>query len=191
MDSGPPAPTPSRYKPVLDFGPLFVFFLVNAKWGLLPATGALIPLSIVALFVSWKLEGRVSRLALYGTLAVILFGGLTLILHDETFIKVKLTILNALLGLVLLVGLVRKKPILKELLGSGMRMTEAGWQLLTLRFALFFFFLAILNEVLRRTLSTDAWVNFKVFGVLGATLVFSFLQAPLLQKHALDDPEPR
>ena len=188
MDSSAPAPRGSKLKPLLDFGPLLVFFVVNTRWGLLAATGVLIPLSVVALVVSWKLEGRVSRVALFGTLAVLVFGGLTLALRDENFIKVKLTVLNALLGLVLGVGLLRKKSLLKALLGSSLRLTEAGWRLLTLRFSLFFLFLAGLNEVLRRTLSTDAWVSFKVFGVLGATLLFSLLQAPLISKHA-EKPE--
>jgi len=192
MDSSSPStppPSPSRLKPLLDFGPLLAFFLVNVKWGLLPATAVLIPCSIAALVASWRIEGRVSKVALYGTLAVIVFGGLTLALRDETFIKVKLTILNALFGVALGVGLLMGKPLLKGLLGSGLSMTDAGWRLLTLRFMLFFFFLAGLNEVLRRTLSTDAWVNFKVFGVLGATLVFGFLQAPLMQKHSLEEPK--
>ena len=187
MNSDAPAPRRSPWKPVLDFGPLLAFVLVNAKWGILPATAALVPLSVAALYASWKLEGRVSRIALYGTIAVILFGGLTLALRDERFIKIKVTAINALLGGILVVGLLRKKPLLKELLGEGMRLTDEGWRALSLRFALFFFALAALNEVLRRTLSTDAWVNFKVFGILGATLVFTFLQAPLLQKHALEE----
>lgn len=187
MDSGTPAPAPSPLKPLLDFGPLLAFFLVNAKWGLLPATAALVPLSVVALLASWKLEGQVSRIALYSTVAVVVFGGVTLALRDETFIKVKLTVINALLGGVLAVGLVRGKPLLEGLLGKDLRMTEAGWRLLTLRFALFFFFLAGLNEVLRRALSTDAWVKFKVFGVIGATFVFMLLQAPLVKKHALEE----
>src|SRR6185503_15074992 len=189
MDSGTPSTPASRFKPLLDFGPLFVFFLVNTKWGLLPATATLVPLSVVALGVSWKLEGRVSRVALFGTLAVIVFGGLTLALRDETFIKVKLTVLNALFGLVLGVGLLRGKSLLKALLGSSLRLTDAGWRLLTLRFTLFFFFLAGLNEVLRRTLSTPDWVTFKVFGVLGATFLFTLLQTPLIQKHALQEGE--
>ena len=189
MDSDSPAPAPNRFKSVLDFGPLLVFFLVNAKWGLLAATAALIPLSIVALFVSKKIEGRVSRLSLYGTIAVIFFGGLTLALGDENFIKIKVTVINALFGAILGIGLLRGKPLLKELMGSSLRMTEEGWRLLTLRFALFFFSLAGLNEVLRRTLSTDAWVNFKVFGVIGATFVFMILQTPLLQKHQIEEPE--
>jgi intracellular septation protein len=189
MDSGPSHTSGSRLKPFLDFGPLLAFFLVNAKWGLLSATAVLIPLSVLALAVSWKLEGKVSRIALFGTLAVMVFGGMTLASRDETFIKVKLTVLNALLGLVLGAGLLRGKALLKPLLGSSLRLTDAGWRLLTLRFALFFLLLAGVNEVLRRTLSTDAWVSFKVFGVVGATLVFSVLQAPLISKHALEEGE--
>lgn len=189
MDSGTPPPPRSRLKTLLDFGPLLVFFLVNYRWGLLKATAVLIPLSVLGLVVSRKLEGRVSRVNLFGTVAVVVFGGLTLVSRDETFIKVKLTVLNALFGLVLGVGLLRKKSLLRALLGSSMRLTDTGWRVLTLRFTLFFFFLAALNEVLRRTLSTDAWVNFKVFGVIGATFLFTLLQAPLLEKHALPDRE--
>jgi intracellular septation protein len=187
MDSDPPSPAPNRLKPLLDFGPLLAFFLVNAKWGLLPATAVLVPLSVVALAATWKLEGQVSRIALYGTVAVIVFGGLSLFLRDETFIKIKLTVVYALLGSVLAVGLVRKKSLLADLLGRDLRLTEEGWRALTLRFALFFFFLAGLNEVLRRVLSTDAWVKFKVFGVLGATFAFMLLQAPLVKKHAREE----
>jgi intracellular septation protein len=188
MNSSSPSTPPSRLKPALDFGPLIVFLLVNLQWGLLVATAVLVPLSVVALLASWKLEGRVSRVALYGTIAVVVFGGLTLVLKDEAFIKIKVTAIHALLGGILLVGLWRKKPLLKELMGQSLQLTDEGWRQLNLRFALFFFFLAGLNEVLRRTLSDDAWVNFKVFGVLGATLVFTFLQAPLIQKHS---PEGR
>jgi intracellular septation protein len=189
MNSPAPRPHPAPWKPVLDFGPLLVFLVVNAKWGILAATATLIPLSALALFASWKLEGRVSRVALYGTVAVVVFGGLTLALRDERFIKLKVTAINALLGGILAVGLLRKKPLLKELLGEGLRLTDEGWRLLSLRFALFFFGLAGLNEVLRRVLSTDAWVNFKVFGILGATFLFTVLQAPLMQKHGLEERE--
>jgi intracellular septation protein len=190
MEPAPPARPPSRLKPLLDFGPLLVFFLVNAKWGLLAATGALVPLSVVALAVSWRLEGEVSRIALYGTAALVVFGGLTLVLRDETFIKVKVTVIYALFGAVLAIGLARGKPLLKELLGKDLRVSDAGWRQLTLRFALFFFFLAGLNEVLRRVLSSDQWATFKVFGIVGALLVFMVLQAPLLKRHSLDEREP-
>jgi intracellular septation protein len=189
MDSRPAGRSRSPWKPLLDFGPLLVFFAVNWKWGLVAATGALVPAAVVALFLSWRLEGQVSRVALYGTIAVIVFGGLTLALRDETFIKVKVTAINVLLGGILALGLARKKPLLKELLGQDLRMTDVGWHQLTLRFTLFFFALAALNEVLRRQLSDDAWVSFKTFGVIGATIVFTLFQGPLIQKHAIEETE--
>jgi len=189
MASDAPARPPHRLKPLLDFGPLLVFFAVNARWGLLPATGVLVPLSVVALLASWRLEGEVSRIALFGTVAVVVFGGLTLWLRDETFIKVKLTVIYGLLGGVLAVGLLRGKLLLKDLLGRDFRMTETGWRVITQRFMLFFFALAALNEVLRRVLSSDGWVWFKFPGVVVATFVFTLLQAPLLKKHALEEHE--
>jgi len=189
-DSSPPPASPAPgLKAALDFGPLLIFFVANARWGLLAATAVLIPLSVVALVVSWRLEGRIPRIALFGTLAVVVFGSLTLILADETFIKLKLTILYSLFGLALGIGLLRKRSLLQDLLGSNLHLTEAGWRILTIRFTFFFFFLALLNEVLRRVLSTDAWVNFKVFGVTGASLVFLLLQAPVLEKHAPREPD--
>lgn len=189
VDSATPQPPVSGRKLLLDFGPLLAFFVVNLKWGILAATGALIPLSVVALFLSWRLDGRVSPIALFGVIAVVIFGGLTLALRDETFIKVKLTVIYAALGTTLGVGLLIRKSPLKMLLGDSFRLNETGWRLLSLRFTIFFFALAVLNEILRRTLSTDAWATFKVFGVLGATLLFTLLQAPLLQKHALEERE--
>ena len=189
MNSTTPAPRPTRWKAALDFGPLLVFLIVNSRWGILPATAALVPLSALTLFLSWKLDGRVSRVALYGTVAVIFFGGLTLLLGDERFIKIKVTVINALLGGILAVGLLRGKPLLKELLGEGLRLTDEGWRQLSLRFALFFFGLAGLNEVLRRVLTTDGWVQFKVFGILGATFLFTLLQTPLIQRHEAEEPK--
>ncbi len=189
MTHDAPPHTATRLKPLLDFGPLLVFFLVNLKWGLLAATAALVPLSVVALAISWKLEGRVSRIALYGTVALVVFGGLTLILRDDSFVKIKVTVIYALFGGVLGFGLLRKKSLLRELLGQNLNLSDAGWRLLTLRFALFFFALAGSNEVLRRMLSNEAWGTFKVFGVTGATFLFMLLQVPLMKKHALDEPE--
>jgi intracellular septation protein len=189
MEKSSPAPAPSRLKPLLDFGPLLVFFVVNAKWGLVAATGVLVPLSVLALAVTWRLEGRVAPLNLYGTLAVVVFGGLTVLLDDEDFVKIKLTVVYALLGGVLLVGLARGKSPIRALLGGGMRLSEVGWRRMTVNFTVFFFALAGLNEVLRRTLTSDAWAAFKVFGVPGALFVFTVLQALLLRKHVLDEPE--
>jgi len=115
---------------------------------------------------------------------VMVFGGLTIFLHDDTFIKMKPTIIYVLFGVLLLGGLWLKKPLLATVFDSVFDLTEEGWRKLTLRWALFFLALAVLNEVIWRTQSTDFWVNFKVFGVLPLTFIFAALQFPLLQKHA-------
>ena len=137
----------------------------------------------IALFVSWKLDHRVPPMTVFTAVAVLVFGGLTLYLQDEVFIKLKVTILNTLFGAILVVGLVTGKSLLKIVLGHAFRLTDLGWRLLTIRYAAFFFFLAALNEVVWRNVSTDFWVSFKVFGLMGLTLVFTLLQVPLLQRH--------
>lgn len=189
MPTSTPSPTRTRLKPWLEYGPLVVFLVVNIKWGLLPATAALVPLSLVALLVSWRLEGTVSKMALFGTLAVLVFGGLSLILHDENLIKIKITVVYGLLAGVLGVGLLRGKSLIKEVLGAHLPLTDEGWRKLTARFIVLCVFLALLNEVLRRQLSSDGWGYFKVFGVTGLTFVFMLAQAPLLAKHAPREPE--
>jgi len=187
MPTDAPPPARTKLKPWLEFGPLGVFLLVNAKWGLLPATAALVPLSLVALLLLWKLEGHVPKVTLIGTVALLVFGGLSLVLHDEELVKLKLTAIYALLGLVLAVGLARGKAPIRAVLGASLAMSDAGWRLLTARTMVFCFVLALLNEVLRRALSSDHWVYFKVFGVTGLTFVFLLAQTPLISRHATDD----
>jgi intracellular septation protein len=189
MSNGPSSPIRTNIKPWLEYGPLVVFLVVNFKWGLLPATAALVPLSLVALFGLWKLEGRVSRMALFGTLAVLVFGGLALVFRDENVVKIKLTVIYGLLGLVLWIGLLRGKSLIREVLGAHLPLSDEGWRKLTVRFVWLCFFVALLNEVVRRRLSSDAWVNFKVFGVTGLTFVFMVAQAPLLAKHSPKEPD--
>jgi len=118
---------------------------------------------------------------------VLAFGALTIWLHDDTFIKIKVTLINALFGAILLVGLALGRLWLKLIMGEALEMDDEGWRKLTLRWGLFFLFLAGLNEVVWRSVSTDAWVNFKVFGLLPITFVFAFAQAPLMQKHMIQD----
>jgi intracellular septation protein len=120
---------------------------------------------------------------------VVIFGGLTLILHDATFIKVKPTIIYALFGAALIGGLLFNKPLLGVVFDSLFNLTEEGWRKLTLRWALFFFVLAVLNEIVWRNTSTNVWVDFKVFGVMPLTLLFGALQVPLLKKHAIEPAE--
>jgi intracellular septation protein len=178
--------TPPRWlKPMVDYGPLAVFFLAYFKAGLLIATGALIAATAVALVLALWVERRVPWMPLTTAVVVGIFGGLTLWSGDETFIKMKPTIVQALFAAVLLGGLAFGRPLLKPLLGTAWPMDEAGWRQLSLRFALFFVVMAALNEAVWRTQSTDVWVTFKVFGLIGLTLLFSIAQVPLMTRHRL------
>ena len=122
-------------------------------------------------------------------IVVVVFGGLTLFLQDETFIKLQPTIVNTMFGLVLLGGLYFRKPLLQIVLDSVFDLTEEGWRKLTLRWALFFFALAILNEIVWRTQTTDFWVSFKVFGIMPLTIAFALAQTPLLLRHEIKKAE--
>jgi intracellular septation protein len=174
----------AKQRPLLDLGPLLVFFAANWLWGIYVATGVLIVAAALAMLIAWRLDRHVSPMMIFTTVAVLVFGGLTIALRDQRFIQIKLTVVYALLAGVLLGGLVFRRAFLKTLLDQAFALTDEGWRRLTLRFALFFLFLALLNEVLRRHVTLDTWVSFKVFGVLGLTLVFTLLQLPLIQRHA-------
>jgi intracellular septation protein len=180
-------PTGNRWvKPTTEYGPLAVFFIVYLKWDLLPATGALIAATAVALAISLIVEKRVPMMPLITAIIVGVFGGLTLWLQDETFIKMKPTIVEAMFALVLFGGLLFGKPLLKPLMGSAWPMDDTGWRKLTFRFAVFFAAMAVLNEIVWRTQSTDFWVTFKVFGLMGLTFAFAITQTPLLRRHAIE-----
>jgi intracellular septation protein len=157
---------PRWLKPAVDYGPLAVFFGTYVVQGLMAATAALIAASLVALLAAWVLERRVPLIPLLTAAIVAVFGGLTLWLQDETFIKMKPTIVQALFALILLGGLALRRPLLKALLGPMMPpLSDAAWRQFTLRYALFFVAMAALNELVWRTQSTDVWVTFKVFGL--------------------------
>ena len=143
---------------------------------------------VIAFAISYALTRRLPLMPLVTAVVVLIFGSLTLLLHDELFIKVKPTIIYLLFGGILLGGLVFRTPLLGVVFDSVFHLTEAGWRKLTLRWALFFFALALVNEVVWRTQSTDVWVSFKVFAVLPLTLVFAAAQYPLLTKYAAPDP---
>jgi intracellular septation protein len=175
--------SPSWVKPVVDYGPLALFFGAYYAYGLMPATAVLMATTTVVLVFMLITERRVPLLPLVTTVVVGIFGGLTLWLEDETFIKMKPTIVNGLIAGVLLGGLAFGKPLLKHVLGAAWHMSEAGWRVLTGRFAAFFVLLACLNELVWRTQSTDFWVNFKVFGLIGLTFLFVLAQLPLLNRY--------
>ena len=181
---------PRWLKPATEFGPLVVFFVVYLKFGLFPATGALIGTTVLALAASLWLSRRLPWAPLITAVVVGIFGGLTLWLQDETFIKMKPTIVQGLFSVLLLGGLVLRRPLLKLVLGAAWSMDETGWRRLSFRFGLFFAAMAGLNEVVWRTQSTDFWVTFKIFGLLGLTLIFTMAQMPLMTRHKIDEATP-
>jgi intracellular septation protein len=183
VSSSPVAAEPKWLSPLVDYGPLAVFFASYFVWGLLPATAALMGVTAVALVLSLAIRRKVPLLPVITAAIVGVFGGLTLWLQDETFIKMKPTIIQAIFAAVLLGGLAVGRPLLKPLLGAALPpMAEAGWRQLTLRYGLFFIAMAALNEAVWRTQSTDFWVTFKVFGIIGLTLVFGVAQVPLINR---------
>ena len=170
-------------KLTLDIGPLILFFAANARFGIYVATGTFMVAVVIALGVSYALTRRLPVMPLVTAVIVLVFGGLTLMLHDDLFIKLKPTIIYVLFGSVLLGGLAFRKPLLGMVFDSVFNLTEEGWRKLTVRWALFFFVLAVLNELVWRTQTTDFWVSFKLFGVVPLTLLFGALQIPLLTKY--------
>ena len=176
-------------KLLLDLGPLLLFFAANSRFGIFVATALFMAAIVVALGISYALTRHLPLMPLVTAVVVVVFGTLTLVLHDELFIKVKPTIIYTLFGGTLLIGLAFGKSLLGVVFDSVFHLTEDGWRKLTWRWALFFLALAVLNELVWRTQTTNVWVSFKVFGVMPLTFIFAALQYPLLHKYALH-PEP-
>lgn len=192
-------------KLVLEMGPLVLFFLANSKpklfrWligGVLPAnlppekitmltsTAVLMAAVVVALLASWLLTRHLPIMPVVTAVAVLFFGALTFVFQDKTFIQLKPTIVNCLFGAALLGGLAFGKLLLPVALDSVMHLDEEGWRKLTVRWGLFFFVLAGLNEVVRLTQSWDFWAGFKSFGVMPLTVIFAIAQTPLILKHEI------
>lgn len=176
-------------KIALEMGPLVVFFLSNNRWDLFVATAAFMAATAVSLAASYWVFRRMPLMPLVSGVIVLVFGGLTLWLQDDLFIKLKPTIVNLLFATTLLVGLVVFRiPLLGYVLDAVLELDADGWRKLTLRWGLFFVFLAALNEVVWRTASTDFWVAFKVFGVMPITLAFALAQYPLIRRHQVEAP---
>lgn len=176
-------------KLALDIGPLILFFVMNSKLGIYYATGSFMVAVLAALAVSYALTRHVAVMPVVTAVVVLVFGGLTLVLHDDLFIKLKPTIIYLLFAGALFFGIFFNKPLLGIVFDSVFHLTEEGWRKLTWRWALFFVFLAVLNEIVWRTQTTDFWVSFKLFGVIPLTLLFGALQYPLLMKYAAPEKE--
>jgi intracellular septation protein len=178
---------PKKLNPLLKFalelGPLLVFFIANSRAGLFWGTGLFMGATAVSLIVSWILIRRVPIMPLVTGVVVLIFGGLTLYLQDELFIKLKPTIVNLLFAGALFAGLYFRKSLLAVVFEAAFDLTDEGWRKLTWRWAFFFVFLAVLNEVIWRNFSTDFWVGFKVWGTMPLTFLFALCQVPLLQKY--------
>ena len=177
----------SVYKLLIDIGPLAVFFIFYTRSGLQASILPLMIATVIAVLFSYILEKKIPIMPTVGAGIVLIFGGLTIYFDNEVFIKMKPTIINLIFAIILYGGMLVKKPLLKILLGAALRLEEEGWRILTYRWIGFFIALAVLNEIVWRTQTTDIWVNFKVFGILPITFIFTMTQFPLIKKHQIDD----
>jgi intracellular septation protein len=194
-----PKTIPPLMKMALEFGPLAVFFITyrmyggeevmiggTAYQGVVVATIAFIPAIILSLGISYAVTRHIPKMAAVTAVVVLVFGGLTIWLNDATFIKMKPTIVNTIFAIILGGGLLLRRSYLKMLMGDVLPLTDEGWMIFTKRWAIFFLFMAVVNEVIWRTQTEDFWVNFKVFGSLSITVVFMISQAGFLKRHSAE-----
>ena len=174
-------------KLLIELGPLVAFFAANWLGGIFWGTGVFMAATAVSLAVSWALTGKLAMVPLVSAVFVAVFGALTLWLHSDLFIKVKVTLVNVLFGVVLLGGAAMGRSYLKLIMGEAVKLQEKAWLTLSIRWGVFFLAMAALNEIVWRNFSTDVWVNFKVFGLLPLTLVFALANTPFMSKHMIED----
>lgn len=181
-----PQTAPKWIKPAVDFGPILIFFVVSKVAGIMAGTAVIIVATLLALGLGYWATRRLAVMPLVTAIVVTVFGGLTLWFDDETFFKMKPTIVQALFAVILFGGLLLKRPTLQYVLGEALKLTDEGWWQLTRRYAFFFVAMAVLNEIVWRHVSTDTWIDFKVFGILGLTVLFSLTQMPLMKRHMIE-----
>lgn len=187
-------------KLVLELGPIALFFAGYVKLkdqvfviggteydGFIVVTALFIPLMLVTTGLLWGLTGKLSKMQIATVVLVVLFGGLSVWLNDERFFKMKPTMIYLLFGGVLGFGLLRGQSYLRAVMEEALPMQAEGWMILTRRLCAFFFALAVLNEVIWRTMSTEAWVNFKTFGLTAALFLFFMTQGGVLSRYAIED----
>ena len=173
-------------KLAIDLGPLIIFFAVNAWLGIFAATGAFMAAIAAAMIVSKIKYRHISPMLWFSGVMVLVLGGITLWLHDETFIKIKPTIYYTTVAALLLFGLYTGRNLLKAVLGTAYPgLSERGWQLLTRNWAVFFLVMALINEAVWRTTTTEFWIGFKLWGFLPATFIFALANVPMLMRHGM------
>ena len=174
-------------KLLIDIGPLAIFFIFYSRSDLKSAIIPFMIATIIAVLFSYIMEKKIPIMPTVGAFIILIFGGLTIYFDNEVFFKMKPTIINLLFAIILYGGVIVKKPLLKFLLGAAIKLEDEGWKILTQRWIAFFIALAVLNEIVWRTQSTDIWVNFKVFGILPITFIFTITQFPLIKKYQIED----
>lgn len=172
---------------VLEMGPLLVFFIVNNRAGIFIGTGAFMAATVIALGASYVLMRTIPVMPMVTAGFVLVFGGLTIWLADDLFIKLKPTIINLLFAAILLFGVLSGRLFIKLVLEGAFNLTERGWRIITWAWIGFFIFLAAINEIVWRSFSTDFWISFKVFGVMPLTIAFSFAMIPIILKHQIPE----
>ena len=175
-------------KQLFEFFPLIVFFAVYYKSDkdLYFSIAAVIIATLISLIALYVKERKISTMMLVSTVILVIFGGLSLFFKNEIFFKMKPTIINALFAVALIISTYLNKPILKMMLNSSIKLKDQGWTMLNKMWTGYFIFLAVLNEIVWRNYPTDVWVNFKVFGIMGVTIVFTIVQIPLLKKYFIE-----
>ena len=177
----------SIFKLLIDIGPLAVFFVFYTRSDLKTAILPFIIATIIAVLFSYIIEKKIPIMPTVGAVIILIFGGLTIYFDNETFFKMKPTIINLLFAGILYGGIILNKSLLRYLLGAALKLQDEGWDILTKRWIGLFIALAILNEIIWRTQTTDIWVNFKVFGILPITFIFTLTQFSTIKKYQVED----